>query len=190
MNRDGQESHVTWPTITMESCRAIANCRHRLYNQTGTAMYACACTVGHALLTRNCLRSDETNARNPAWFETGFNSLDALDATVHLANCWKKEINELSRSSNKTSIICAGVAQFVTQDFVQLIRTAWLWLSPRRSKYMYNDIHDDDSRENAAIKSRHWIALRAYDTNWRPNRRKVCKNVAKDSTIKSYILIN
>jgi len=27
---------------------------------------------GHALLTHNCLRSAETNARNPAWFEIGF----------------------------------------------------------------------------------------------------------------------
>jgi len=26
---------------------------------------------GHALLTHNCLRSTETNARNPAWFEMG-----------------------------------------------------------------------------------------------------------------------
>lgn len=37
------------------------------------------------------------------------------------ADCWKKEINELPRSPNKTPIICAGVAQFVTQDCACLI---------------------------------------------------------------------
>lgn len=45
----------------------------------------------------------------------------ATGGTVHLTDRWKKEINELPRSSNKTSIICVGVAQFVTQDFVRLI---------------------------------------------------------------------
>jgi len=77
------------------------------------------------VLTRNCLRSDETNARNPGRSEAGARGgLSAtLDGTVQLADCWKKKINELTRSSNKTSIICVGVAQFVTQDFVRLIRT-------------------------------------------------------------------
>ena len=92
----------------------------------------------HALLTRNCLRSDETNARNSGWFEAGQSasssppplslslSLSALfpwpeSSVVRPLDCWKKEINELPRSPNKTSIICAGVAQFVTQDCACLI---------------------------------------------------------------------
>jgi len=87
---------------------------------------ASASALASVLLTRNCLRSDETNARNPGRSEAGTRGgLSAtLDGTVQLADCWKKKINELTRSSNKTSIICVGVAQFVTQDFVRLIRTA------------------------------------------------------------------
>jgi len=88
--------------------------------------------VERALLTRNCLRSDETNARNPAWFAMR-PSVSPSIGTVHLADCWKKEINELPHSSNKTSIICAGVAQFVTQDFVRLIRTARLGVAQTQS---------------------------------------------------------
>lgn len=30
--------------------------------------------------------------------------------------CWKKEINELPRSPNKSTIICVGVTEFVTKD--------------------------------------------------------------------------
>jgi len=44
-----------------------------------------------------------------------------LGGTARLTDRWKKEINELPLSSNKTSIICVDVAQFVTQDFVRLI---------------------------------------------------------------------
>lgn len=47
---------------------------------------------GHALLTHNCLRSAETNARNPAWFEMG---RPPPATSVHLTDRWKKEINEL-----------------------------------------------------------------------------------------------
>lgn len=59
--------------IPMEFCRA--NCelsssvvQSNRYRYVGLRkrMRERARTVGHALLTRNCLRSDETNARNPA----------------------------------------------------------------------------------------------------------------------------
>ena len=76
------------------------------------------------LLTRNCLRSDETNARNSVWFEAGQSPCSVSvpePSVVRPLDCWKKEINELPRSPNKTSIICAGVAQFVTQDCACLI---------------------------------------------------------------------
>ena len=53
------------------------------------------------------------------------------------ADCWKKEINELPRSPNKTPIICAGVAQFVTQDCACLIpldAASPLWIDTRSKK--------------------------------------------------------
>lgn len=86
--------------------------------------FSCAASDKHALLTRNCLRSDETNARNSVWFEAGQSPCSVSvpePSVVRPLDCWKKEINELPRSPNKTSIICAGVAQFVTQDCACLI---------------------------------------------------------------------
>lgn len=117
---------------------------------------------------------------NSVWFEAGPPSLP-WPWPRPAADCWKKEINELPRSPNKTPIICAGVAQFVTQDCACLIPLdaasppGSIPVRKKKKQATANTGEKKEEREGGEKKSRS-PKTRLCSNTWRRLR---CKRMAR-----------